>query len=318
MPIGYTIRFPSRSAAAMDHAEASGDELTQASVAITAANFLGYVGRYEQSLANIDRALEIFTRLGDDEKLCMALAATGRCFNARAGRLTYSLELAGRARALAATSGDQKLISWLTMEAEPNFYKGNWQRVIEVTEEGLPVALEIGNWSVAMYACSWSAQANLKLNRTEEARRIIDKGFDCLAQYTEANPATIYMSITRAKVLLSEVNIGDARADAESSRAQAEDKSLLLELGAGCRVLGEINAAAGDIATADSNFRQSLEVLGGIQSQPEFAQSLLAYGRFQHELDRQESMRLFKRALALFEKIGADGWANETIAAFRN
>jgi len=118
--------------------------------------------------------------------------------------------------------------------------------------------------------------------------------------------------------LLSEVNIGDARADAESSRAQAEDKSLLLELGAGCRVLGEINAAAGDIATADSNFRQSLEVLGGIQSQPEFAQSLLAYGRFQHELDRQESMRLFKRALALFEKIGADGWVNETIAAFRN
>ena len=75
---------------------------------------------------------------------------------------------------------------------------------------------------------------------------------------------------------------------------------------------------AGDIATADSNFRQSLEVLGGIQSQPEFAQSLLAYGRFQHELDRQKSMPLLKRALALFEKIGADGWASETIAAFRN
>jgi tetratricopeptide (TPR) repeat protein len=205
------------------------------------------------------------------------------------------------------------------MEAEPNMYKGDWQRVIEVAEEGLPIALEISNWAVAMYVCSWAAQAYLKLNRTNEARRIIDKGFDCLAQAPDYHrPSNIYTLISRGSVLLSEGNIADARADAETGCAQAEDRSLMLEVGAAHRVLGQINAAAGDTDTADTNFRRSLDVLGGIQSQPELAQSLLAYGRFQHEIDRQESMRLLKRALVLFEEIGADGWVVETMAAFRN
>ena len=303
---------------ALAHAEASGDEATQAQVAMTTSGYLGFVGRFEQSLANIDRAIEIFTRLGDYASLGITLAGVGRCFNARAGRLDYSFELAGRARQMADQSDNLNFKSWLAMEAEPNMYKGDWRRVIEVVEEGIPIAWEIGNWFVAVYACSWAALAYLKQGRMPDARRTIDKGFECLEKAASYHPAVTYMHTVRGSVLLAEDNIAEARADVDWACERADQRSLLLELGAAHRVLGEINAAAGDTVAADTSFRQSLDVLGKIQSQPELAQTLLAYGRFQHKIDREESTRLLNRALALFEAIGADGWAVETMAAFRN
>jgi len=285
---------------------------------LSAAGFLGYIGSFEQSLSNIDRAIEIFTRLQDYDSLGMALAGIGRCFNARAGRLGYALELADRARQIAAASDNPSLEAWLAMEAEPHIYKGDWQRVIDVAEEKLPVALEIGNWTVGMYVCSWSALAHIKLNQIVAARKIFDTGLNCLVQSAKFAPGSIYTQIAHGSVLLSEGKITDALAVAETGRGQAEEKSLILELGAAHRVLGQINAAAKSFAEADNHFCSSLDILGEIQSQPEFAQSLLAYGRFQHKFERDKSMRLLKRALALFEDIGADGWAIETMAALRN
>ena len=64
------------------------------------------------------------------------------------------------------------------MEAEPNMYKGDWERVVEAAETGVPVAREIGNWLVANYASAWAAIAYLKLGRPEDARHILFYGFN--------------------------------------------------------------------------------------------------------------------------------------------
>jgi hypothetical protein len=80
-------------------------------------------------------------------------------------------------------------------------------------------------------------------------------------------------------------------------------------------VLGEVYQAIGNRREADAEFRRSLDVLEAIQSRPELAQTLLAYGRFCRGDNRQEDQVLIKRALCLFEEINAPGWAKEARAA---
>ena len=61
--------------------------------------------------------------------------------------------------------------------------------------------------------------------------------------------------------------------------------------------------------------RRSVEVLQTIQSRPELAQSLLAFGRFELVADRDQAKGLLHSALKLFKEIEADGWMAETQTA---
>jgi hypothetical protein len=71
----------------------------------------------------------------------------------------------------------------------------------------------------------------------------------------------------------------------------------------------------GDRAEADAAFRRSIEVLEEIQSRPELAQTLLAYGRFRRGDNTLEDRALIERALGLFEEMNATGWIAEARAA---
>ena len=71
----------------------------------------------------------------------------------------------------------------------------------------------------------------------------------------------------------------------------------------------------GNRAEAEAAFSRSLEVLSGIQSRPELAQTLLAYGRFRRGDNALEDRAMIERALALFEEMNATGWIEEARAA---
>ena len=71
----------------------------------------------------------------------------------------------------------------------------------------------------------------------------------------------------------------------------------------------------GDRAQADAAFCLSIEVLESIQSRPELAQTLLAYGRFCRGDNSLEDHEMIQRALALFEEMNATGWIEEARAA---
>lgn len=81
-------------------------------------------------------------------------------------------------------------------------------------------------------------------------------------------------------------------------------------------VLGQVHEVMGNREEADTAFHHSLQVLEGIQSRPELAQTLLAYGRFKAGGgDPAGGRTLIERALRLFEKMGATGWIDEARAA---
>ncbi len=108
----------------------------------------------------------------------------------------------------------------------------------------------------------------------------------------------------------------EALSAARKALELAESSRFLLEQGVANRVLGQVHEAMVNREEGDAAFRHSLQVLEGIQSRPELAQTLLAYGRFKAGGDDPAGGRtLIERALRLFEEMGATGWIDEARAA---
>jgi hypothetical protein len=102
--------------------------------------YLGQVARYEAALTHIGQNIELLGTMGQLHEQAYQMASNGRCYSARAGQLTEALDYAARARELGERLGDPLVRAWWTMEAEPYMYKGLWEDVVRVAEEGPPIA----------------------------------------------------------------------------------------------------------------------------------------------------------------------------------
>ena len=311
---GMAWREESLLATAERRASVEDTEL-QAQVARRYASFLGNTGRLEESLGKIEKAVELCKQVGDLEELGAFVSGTGRCYNARAGRLERSLEFAAMARGIAASTHDLELRSWLAMEAEPWFYKGLWHRVVRVVELNLSTAWENGRWSVVLWASGWGAIACLKLNRISDARALLEPAIKTAARRMDDDFCKIYPHIALSQLHIAE---GDAAAGLQSAKLAlnlAERVTARLEIGAAHRALGQAYEAKGDRQSADELFRRSIDILQAIQSRPELAQSLLAFGRFERAIDGDKAEEFLHSALKLFKEMEADGWVEETQSA---
>jgi tetratricopeptide (TPR) repeat protein len=236
------------------------------------------------------------------------MAVAGRCYYARAGKLEEALSYAARAREAGEALGDARLRAWCAMEAEPYVYKGLWDEVVLVAETALPVAWEIREWDVILWSSAWLAIAYLKLGQPADARRILNRAFGEVPARALSSFPTAYAQIALAQCHLATGDIGQALGAARLALASSDRSRLRLEEGAAHRVLGQVYEAMGTRTEAEATFRRSLEVLYDIQSPPELAQTLLAYGQFRLSDNAPEGRALIERALGLFEDMNATGW----------
>ena len=300
---------------AVEHADTSGDKATQAEVSTRYSTYLGMRGRYEDSYTHTRRAIEMYEQLGETVRQGLAMVGEGRCYSARAGRLEASLLYARRAREIAEATGDLNLKAWLAMESEPYMYKGLWEEMVNHAEEGLPAAWEIGDWLVVLFTSAWAAIACVKLGRLEDARRFLDEALKGLGQRPGFDYPQSYLRMALSQVQLASGETENALTTALSAAELAGRGGYLLEEGAAYRALGQVYAADGNRPEAEAAFRRSLEIFGEIQSRPELAQSLLAYGRFLLKTNAADGKEQLGRAHALFEELDATGWVEETHAA---
>ena len=125
----------------------------------------------------------------------------------------------------------------------------------------------------------------------------------------------IYFQAALSQLRLAKGETEAALVAARQALSFTERSTHVLDQGAAHRALAQAHEADGDDAAARAQFESSLAILGKIQSPPELAQSLLAYGRFQLKTNAGEGRELMERALAIFEEIGATGWIEETRTA---
>lgn len=312
---GFLVQDEDVMLQALAHAEASGNPLTLAMAAMEYGEYLGQHGHYEKGLIHIEQAINLFGAQDARHDHAISMAMSGRCHCSRAGRLTDAFTYAGRARDIAASTGDARLKAWGGMEAEPCMYKGLWDQLVRVGEEGLAVAWEIGEWSPIFFISAWLGIAYLKLGRVNEARRVILRAVQEVRVRTFAPFLITYLHIALAQLHLAEENPTEALTTARMALELADRSGFQLERGAVRRVLAQAHEAMGSRAEAESEFRASLEILEDIQSRPELGQTLLAYGRFKRRDDTEGGRRLIDRAFRLFEEIEATGWVAEARVA---
>jgi class 3 adenylate cyclase/tetratricopeptide (TPR) repeat protein len=300
---------------AVAHGEASGDVFAQAFTAEFYGHYLGANGQYVKALTLFDQVIDIMAAEEAKYEQAMSMAVGGRCYCARAGKLEKALRYAAGAREIEAAMGDARLRAFCGMEAEPLLYKGLWEQVVRAAEEGLTVAWEIGEWLVIFALSTWLGIAYLKLGRLEDARRIIDRALKESRARTFSPYAITYLQISAAQLRLALGEPDEALGAIRKALQLAEISHIRLEQGAANRVLGQVHEAMGSREEADTAFRLSLQILGEIESRPELAQTLLAYGRFKAGDDPDKGRTLIERSLHTFEEIGATGWINEARAA---
>src|SRR5262245_564404 len=304
---------------AIAHAEASGDVEARSRCEFLYGTTLGKLGRCAAALEHLTLAIEIMEGRGDRWRQAMNMASGARCYNARAGRLEQSLIYAARARAEAEKLGDARLQAWCAMEAEPYMYMGLWDKAVEVAEKWLPVAWEIREWPVVHWSSAWLAIAFLKRKRPEQAKQILDRVFAEVPARALDNRSSFAMPYSHMAVAQLHLETGHpnlALNAAQQAVVSSQQIDAPLEEGAAHRVLGQVYEAMGaPHAEADAAFRRSLAVLEKIESPPELAQTLLAYGRFRRGDNSRQDRALIERALRLFQEMGATGWVQEARAA---
>jgi adenylate cyclase len=313
---GYMVRDEELLKEALARAESCGDPLVHALVRDRYGAYLGASGRWDEALTQYSRSIAIYADQGARVQHAMNINYGGRCFSARAGRLTDSLRYAHEFREIAADLGNAPLLAWRAMEAEPYVYQGAWNDVIRVAEESLPIALQIGETNVILFGSAWLGLAYLKVGRLADARRVIDGAIERWQAGRDSTPYSLTYLTTAAA--LTRLAGGETEAALETARKAldyADRSRFRLEQGAAHRVLGQAYAATDSPAEADAAFRESLGILEDIRSWPEVGQTLLAYGGFKLRSNLVEGRALIERARAMFEEIGATGWVDEAQAA---
>jgi len=300
---------------AVTHARTSGDRWVQAEVDQHFSSYLSYLGQFEDSLAHARRAVQILDGLGADVQQGLVCAMVGRCHSARAGRFEESLEFARKAREIAERTGDVGLTSRMAMESEAYLYLGQWEETTRVAEKGLAAAWEAGNWFVVLFSSAWAAIAYIKLGCFEDAERLLEAALETADPRVGNEYPRIYFQAALSQLWLAKGETEAALAAARQALSFTERSTHVLDQGAAHRALAQAHEADGDDAAARAQFESSLAILGKIQSPPELAQSLLAYGRFQLKTNAGEGRELMERALAIFEEIGAPGWIEESRTA---
>lgn len=302
---------------ALSHAQSADDGVVEAVTRMNYGDYLGAAGMYEKAFEQIDRSIGLYGESGDERGQAMSMASTGRCYCARAGRLAQSLEYASRAREIGEKLDDRRLQAWRAMEAEPYLYLGRWDDVVRVTEEGIPVAIEVGARFPWLFAASWAAIGHVELGQPERAEAVLGPA----EQESDAHAGTdfprVYLHIARASLELARDDVPAARTAAEAAIRVARRGGYRLDEGAALRTLARVHAAGGDRAAAIEAFESSLGILREIESRPELGQTLLHYGRLLIQIGDPRGAEMVEDATQTFEAIGADGWlarARDTVS----
>jgi class 3 adenylate cyclase/tetratricopeptide (TPR) repeat protein len=235
---------------------------------------LGYLGRFEEGKAYLEKALRNATRLGDPATLGMIQFLYGLLFYIR-----------GNFRAA----------------------KEHLEKSIAYGEEAkYPMIIALALCTLG-HALSFLGDPETGIRQAEEGLRIyVDSGIEAILPFCLWTMGSIHLDLRDLK------NAGDfmEQALSLSRKNREEDREGLALVGLG-RVLGKMKQP--ETEQAQKCFSKGLEILRNLKTKPWYSQGRMFLGEYYLDTcEREKAMENLKEAEVMFQEMGMEYWLDRT------
>jgi DNA-binding NarL/FixJ family response regulator len=279
---------------------------------LTASMVLAFSGRIDEALELLEGLSHEHAVRGEEHDLAWTLARVVwlQCWRGQLDEAEWTVNEAER-RLLAVDTPVARLLA-LTARGQVEAYAGRAQNAYDATQAALALADET-HWRGAI---AWQQMTlgflELSLGEHEAAAaRLMSFAESAIASGLPepcADGALVYGDAAEALILVGKVAEAEPLVALLEERGEALQRTWAIAVGARCRAL--VLAAAGDVAGAEDALQRALAAHRSLPMPVEHGRTLLALGRVQRRMgERSEAKRSLERALALFERVGAQLWA---------
>jgi tetratricopeptide (TPR) repeat protein len=208
----------------------SGPSSALASLHITRSRIFQVLGRYEEMLAEAERAAEIATAIGDERWLAWAMERQGTAC-CHLGRSDEAVPLLEDATARLERVGDlQRLNTAQTNLGEAHRQRGELQDARRFNERAVETAERVGNPANVAFGLMNLGEILLSLGAWDEAREHLERAEEVLSTLPSASDTAAYIPSILGRVLLAQGLWGEAEAALQQALAMAvesEDRQVL-------------------------------------------------------------------------------------------
>ncbi|MCK4756816.1 MAG: tetratricopeptide repeat protein [Thermoplasmata archaeon] len=235
-------------------------------------------GELDKALGIHKQSLEIREKIGDKSGVAMSLGNIGNVYASR-GELDTALDFYGRSLEIREKIGDrQGVASSLNNIGVAYLDKGELDRALEFHKRSLEINLEIGGKLSSIYSYSGLAEAQLGLERFQVALENAEKA---------------------------------VRVALEIGTKSEEGRSR--------RILGTVHRERKNWDRASEEFEKANTILDEIGNKEELARAYYEHALlFKTMGDPAKAREYLERALAGFERIGMELWADKTRKALND
>jgi DNA-binding CsgD family transcriptional regulator len=216
------------------------------------------------------------------------------------------------------TAQEEQRLFALTLRALVDAHLGRVAETRAVTDEGLPLALEVGVVPAHLEMLAIRGFLEYSLDDAREAHRFLGPLPRAVAEAGFGEPALFRFHGDAIETLLAlgEHDAATALLAELEEQARATGRVWALTIASRCRAL--LSAAAGDSDAAYASLDRALELHEGLQEPFERGRTLLVRGTLQRRNRQKRAAReSLTQALAVFDDLGARLWSEKARAGLR-
>jgi len=276
---------------------------------------LEWAGDFDAARRTLDALRQGALARGDEHSLTYVAFHLGR-IECLAGNWELAADYAEECfETMAQTGQEDERPFALTLRALVDAHLGRVTEARAATDEGLPLALEIGVVPAHLEMLGIRGFLEHSLGDAAEAQRFIGPLPQAAAEAGFGEPALFRFHGDAIETLLA---LGDREGAAAllgelEEQGRALERTWALTIASRCRAL--LSATAGDIDSAYASLGDALELHAELREPFERGRTLLMLGTLQRRDRKKQAARdSLTEALAVFDRLGARLWSGKTRA----
>ncbi len=268
----------------------------------------------ETGISLIERSRD----LGDESSLpyLLVLLGWGECL---VGEYGSAFERAIEGQVLAQQAGQRTMFVYcLALEALVEAQRGNEHRARSIGAEALMQVEETAGRPAELLARSALGHLDLTLSACEDAVRWLAPAVEHARRELFGEPSAMWFVVDHVEALLSLGRIDEARELLDWYEGHARRLERISALANCARCRGLLAGVEGSVDQALAAFEHALRLHEQVELPLDRGRTLLALGAAQRRAKRRKEARAtLEHAIAIFERIGAELWAERTRAELR-